>query len=33
MTIQQIYNYLEALPPLGIAVLTGKSNAGATALK
>jgi phosphatidylethanolamine-binding protein (PEBP) family uncharacterized protein len=33
MSIQQIYNYLEALPPLGVAILTGKSNAAATSLK
>ncbi len=33
MTIQQIYNYLEALPPLGVAILSGTSNAAATTLK
>jgi phosphatidylethanolamine-binding protein (PEBP) family uncharacterized protein len=33
MTIQQIYNYLEGLPPLGVAILTGTSNAAATKLK
>lgn len=33
MTIQQIYNYLEALPPLGVAVLSGTSNAAGTTLK
>lgn len=33
MSIQQIYNYIEALPPLGVAVLTGTSNAAATKLK
>jgi phosphatidylethanolamine-binding protein (PEBP) family uncharacterized protein len=33
MSVQQIYNYLEALPPLGVAILTGKSDAAATALK
>lgn len=33
MSIQQIYNYLEALPPLGVAILTGTSNAAATQLK
>jgi phosphatidylethanolamine-binding protein (PEBP) family uncharacterized protein len=33
MTIQQIQQLIEALPPLGKAVLTGKSNAAATMLK
>lgn len=33
MTIQQIFNYLQALPPLGIAILSGTSNAAATTLK
>jgi hypothetical protein len=33
MTIQQIQTMIEALPPLGKAVLTGKSNAAGTALK
>lgn len=33
MTIQQIYDYLEDLPPLGIAILSGTSNAAATTLK
>jgi phosphatidylethanolamine-binding protein (PEBP) family uncharacterized protein len=33
MTIQQIQQLIEALPPLGKAVLTGKSNAAATTLK
>lgn len=33
MTVQQIYDYLEALPPLGVAILRATSNAGATTLK
>jgi phosphatidylethanolamine-binding protein (PEBP) family uncharacterized protein len=33
MTIQQIMNAIEALPPLGKAVLTGTSNAAGTMLK
>lgn len=33
MTIQQIYDYLEGLPPLGLAILSGTSNTAATSLK
>lgn len=33
MSVQQIYNYLESLPPLGVAVLSGTSNAAGTKLK
>jgi hypothetical protein len=33
MTIQQIQALIEALPPLGKAVLTGTSNAASATLK
>jgi phosphatidylethanolamine-binding protein (PEBP) family uncharacterized protein len=33
MSIQQIYNTLEGLPALGVAILSGTSNAGAATLK